>query len=231
MSKLLEAFGIALRMIATGDPVVFSIALRTLAISATSTVLASLVSVPVGCLVHFSSFRGKRLLTSVIHALYSLPTVFVGMLVFLVLSRSGPAGGLGLLFTPAAIVLGETLLISPIVTGLTLSALGGAGTELADTARSLGAGRTRMALKVLAESKPAVVSSVLMGFGRAVSEVGVAIIAGGNIAGYTRTLSTAIALGVGMGETAESIALGLILLLCALVVSVTVLFLRNRSPA
>jgi tungstate transport system permease protein len=222
LSRLLEAFGIALRMIASGDPEVFSTAFRTLAISASSTVLASLVSIPLGCLIHFSRFRGKRLLTSVIHALYSLPTVFVGMLVFLLVSRAGPAGGLDLLFTPYAIVIGETLLISPIITGLVLSALGGGSSELADTARSLGAGRARTALKVLAESRPAVVSAVLMGFGRAVSEVGVAI-----IAGYTRTLSTAIALGVGKGETAESIALGLILLLFALTVSVTVLFLRK----
>jgi tungstate transport system permease protein len=229
LAQLLEAFSIALRLLFSGDPVVFGIALRTLAISLSSTLLASLVSVPAASLLHFADFRGRRLLASMIHALYSLPTVFVGMLVYLFLSRAGPLGSLELLFTPGAIVIGEAILITPIITGLTLSALASGSRDTADTARALGAGWLQTTLKVLSESRQAVLTAVLMGFGRAVSEMGIAIIVGGNITGYTRTLSTAIALGVGMGETAESIALGLILLLFALVVSISVLFLRSGS--
>jgi tungstate transport system permease protein len=227
MSQFLEAFPIALDLIFSGDRTVFAITLRTLAISCTSTALASVFCVPLACLLHFSSFRGKRLLVGVIHALYSLPTVFIGMLVFLLVSRAGPMGNLGLLFTPAAIVFGEMLLIAPIITGLTMTALKSTGKEVADTAVSLGAGKLQIVTRVLTESKHAVLTALLMGFGRAVSEVGVAIMVGGNIAGHTRTLTTAIALGVGRGEIAASIALGLILLTLALAVSFIVLFLQR----
>jgi tungstate transport system permease protein len=228
MSHLLEAVRIALGMILSGDATVYSIALRTLLIATGATLISSLLFVPLGCLLHFSRFRGKRLAVSVIQTLYSVPTVLVGMLVFLFISRAGPMGGLGLLFTPAAIVIGEVLLIAPIITGLTISALQNIGSELGDTAVSLGAGRGRMVLKVLSESRQALLTAVLLAFGRAVSEVGVAVMVGGNISGYTRTLTTAIVLGVGKGETAYSIALGIILLALAMVVSVSVNILQHR---
>lgn len=227
MSHLAEAFSIALRMIITGDPVVFSIALRTLLIASASTLAATLLFIPLGCLIHFNRFRGKRFAVGFIQTMYSVPTVFVGMLVFLMVSRSGPLGSMGLLFSPWAIVLGEIVLIAPIMVGLTISALQGMGKGLEDTATALGAGRGTMILKVLTEAKYTMLTSVLMGFGRAVSEVGVAIMVGGNISGYTRTLTTAIALGVGKGETASSIALGLILLSLAMVVSILVNLLQH----
>ena len=231
MSQLLQAVRIALDMIISGDPVVFSIAFRTLMISISATVLASVIFIPVACLLHFNSFRGKTFLLSIVQTLYSVPTVLVGMLVFLLISRTGPLGSLGMLFSPGAIVLGEVLLIAPIITGLTISALSGMGRDISDTAVSLGAGRLQMVLKVLSESRYMVLTAVLMGFGRAVSEIGVAIIVGGNISGYTRTLTTAIALGVGKGETAASIALGIILLALAMIVSVTVNTLQGSRKS
>ncbi len=224
---MIEAFGIALRMIVSGDTVVFSIALRTLLIASASTLAATLLFVPLGCLIHFNSFRGKRLATGFIQTMYSVPTVFVGMLVFLMISRTGPLGGMGILFSPWAIILGEIVLIFPIITGLTISALQGTGKGLEDTAIALGASRRTMVLKVLTEARYTMFTSVLMGFGRALSEVGVAIMVGGNIAGHTRTLTTAIALGVGKGETASSIALGLILLFLAMMVSIMVNLLQH----
>lgn len=227
MFHLIEAFRIALRMIFSGDAVVFSIALRTLLIASASTLAATLLFVPLGCLIHFNSFKGKRLAVGFIQTMYSVPTVFVGMLVFLSVSRTGPLGGMGILFSPWAIILGEIVLISPIITGLTISALQGTGKDLEDTAIALGARRRTMILKVLTEARYTMLTSVLMGFGRAVSEVGVAIMVGGNIAGHTRTLTTAIALGVGKGETASSIALGLILLSLAMVVSIIVNLLQH----
>ncbi|MCK5064078.1 MAG: ABC transporter permease [Candidatus Fermentibacteraceae bacterium] len=229
MPQLLEAFRIALDMIISGDPVVFSIAFRTLMISVSATLLAALIFIPVACLIHFSRFRGKRFLTSIIQTLFSVPTVFVGMLVFLLISRAGPLGSLGMLFTPGAIVLGEVLLIAPIITGLMISTLSSMGKDISDTAISLGAGQLQMVLKVLSESRYMVLTTILLGFGRAVSEIGVAIIVGGNISGHTRTLTTAIALGVGKGETSASIALGIILLALAMIVSLTVNTLRHRG--
>ena len=229
MSQLLEAVRIALDMIISGDPVVFSIAFRTLMISISATLLASIIFIPFACLLHFGRFRGKRFLLSIIQTLYSVPTVLVGMLVFLFISRAGPLGSLGMLFSPAAIVLGEVLLIAPIITGLTISALSGLGRDISDTAVSLGAGQLQMVLKVLSESRYMVLTAVLMGFGRAVSEIGVAIMVGGNISGHTRTLTTAIALGVGKGETAASIALGVILLALAMIVSLTVNTLQHSE--
>jgi len=227
MTQLLDALRISIRMIFTGDPIVYSIAARTLMISVSATLIAASIFVPVGSLIHFSRFHGKRFLVSVIQTLFSVPTVFVGMLVFLLISRAGPLGSLGMLFTPGAIVLGEVLLIAPIITGLTISTLAGMGEEISDTAISLGAGRFQMMLKVLSESRYMIATAILMGFGRAVSEIGVAIVVGGNIAGHTRTLTTAIALGVGRGETAASIALGLILLALAMIVSFLVNSLRK----
>jgi len=222
MKHLLEAARIALGMILSGDGAVYAITLRTVLIALTSTLAASVLFIPLGCLVHFTRFKGKRAVSGFIQTMYSVPTVFVGMLVFLMLSRSGPMGSMGLLFSPAAIVMGEVLLIAPVITGLTLSALSGTREGLADTSRTLGASRGRTILLVLSEARYAVLTAVLMGFGRAVSEVGVAIMVGGNISGYTRTLTTAISLGIGKGETAESIALGIILLLVAMTVSIAV---------
>lgn len=228
MSHLLEAARIALGMILSGDGVVYSIALRTMVIAVSATIISSAVFIPLGSIIHFSSFTGRRLLVSMIQTLYSVPTVLVGMLVFLLISRAGPLGGMNLLFTPAAIVAGDVLLIAPIIMGLTISALETGGRELRDTAISLGAGRGRMVLKVLSESRQAILTAVLMAFGRSVSEVGVAIMVGGNISGYTRTLTTAIVLEVGRGETAYSIALGIILLILAMVVSISVNTLQHR---
>lgn len=228
MERLAEAFGIALDLIVTGDPVVMEITLRTLTVSAIATIVSTLLFVPLGGLVHFASFPGKRVLTGVIHALYSMPTVFAGLIVFLFLSRMGPLGFLGLLFTTRAIVIAEVVLIAPVMLGLVLAALGGVPHEVEDTVRALGAGRLQTGLSVIREARLAIVSALLMSFGRAISEVGAAMMVGGNIAGRTRTLTTAISLGIGKGETAESIALGLILISLALLVSLAVHLLGAR---
>ncbi|HOA05732.1 MAG TPA: ABC transporter permease [Candidatus Fermentibacter daniensis] len=222
MERLAEAFGIALDLIVTGDPVVMEITMRTLMVSASATIISTLLFVPLGVLIHFTSFPGKRVLTGVIHALYSMPTVFAGLVVFLFLSRVGPLGFLGILFTTKAIVIAEVVLIAPVMLGLVIAALGGITHEVEDTVRALGAGPLQTGLVVIGEARRAIVSALLMSFGRAISEVGAAMMVGGNIAGRTRTLTTAISLGIGKGETAESIALGLILITLALLVSLAV---------
>lgn len=230
MENLAEAFAIAFRLILSVDPTVIEITMRTLVISASATAISCLLFIPLGCLVHFSSFPGKAFLISVIQAFYSVPTVFVGLVVFLLISRAGPLGSLGMLFTPQGIVLAEVALIAPIMLGLVISALRGVAADAPDTVKALGAGPVQAAAVVASEARFALLSTVLIGFGRAISEVGAAMMIGGNIAGRTRTLTTAISLGIGKGETSESIALGLILITLALGVSFMVHLLGRRKP-
>ncbi len=200
----------------------------TLAISVSSTFLAALIFVPLGCLIHFHDFRGKRLLVNIIQTFYSLPTVFVGLLAFMAFSKEGPLGTFGILFTPQVMVIGQVFLIAPIVTGLTISALSGVAPEIKDTAVSLGASRLQTIRTILMEARYATLTAVLVGFGRAISEVGLAIMVGGNIEGYTRVLSTAIALETSQGNIGLPLALGMILISLALVVSVLVNRLQQR---
>lgn len=200
----------------------------TLAISVSSTFLAALIFVPLACLIHFHDFRGKRLLVTIIQTFYSLPTVFVGLLAFMAFSKEGPLGIFGILFTPQVMVIGQVFLIAPIITGLTISALSGVRPEIKDTAISLGASRFQTIRTVLMEARYATLTAVLVGFGRAISEVGLAIMVGGNIEGYTRVLSTAIALETTQGNIGLPLALGMILIALALVVSVLVNRLQQR---
>ena len=200
----------------------------TLAISGSSTFLAALIFVPLACLIHFHDFRGKRLLVTIIQTFYSLPTVFVGLLAFMAFSKDGPLGIFGILFTPEVMVIGQVFLIAPIITGLTISALSGVSPEIKDTAVSLGASRFQTIRTILLEARYATLTAVLIGFGRAISEVGLAIMVGGNIEGYTRVLSTAIALKTTQGLIGEPLALGMILISLALTVSVLANRLQQR---
>ena len=228
MDLVLESLLTALTLIFTGDRDVFSIAGRTILIAGSSTLIATLIFIPVGSLIYFHDFPGKGALVYVIQTLYSVPTVFVGLLVFITLSKDGPLGGLGLLFTPQAIVIGHVVLISPIVTGLTVSALRGVAPEIKDTALSLGANRLQTIFTIVREAKYGVSTAVLLAFGRAVSEIGLAIIVGGNIRGYTRTLTTAMSLETSIGNFELAMALGIILVFLALVVNILAGRLQQR---
>jgi len=218
----------AIQLIVSLDPEVMQIAGRSLMISVTSTVLASLICIPLGSLIHFNSFRGKRIVVSLIQTFYSIPTVVVGLFVFVFFSRAGPLGGLGLLFTPTVMVLGQMILITPILLGLTISAASGVDRAIPDTARSLGASSFQTAVVVLREARFAVVAAVIMGFGRAISEVGIALMVGGNIRGFTRVITTAISLETSKGDLELSIALGIILIIIALIVNIAMNRLQQR---
>jgi tungstate transport system permease protein len=219
-----DAFVLAVKLIFTGDHEVYAITARTLEISISSTLISALLFVPLGCLIYFNNFRGKKALISFIQTCYSLPTVFVGLLVFLAFSRAGPLGVFGIMFTPQVMVIGQVILVGPIVTGLAISALTGVSPAIRETAISLGASRLQSVRAVLKEARFAVLTAVLVGFGRAISEVGLALMVGGNIRGYTRVLTTAISLETGIGDVALSLALGFILVALALIVTV----LANR---
>ena len=218
----------AIELIITLDPEIMQIAGRSLRIAITSAIIGSIICIPLASLIHFNQFRGKRFLISLIQTFYSIPTVAIGLFVFVFISNAGPLGGLGLLFSPAAIVIGQVILVTPILLGLTISALSGVDRTILDTARSLGASNWQMAVVVIREAKFAVMSAVIMGFGRAISEVGISLMVGGNIRGFTRVITTAISLETSKGDLELSIALGIILIFIALVVNIVMNRIQQR---
>jgi len=193
-----------------------------------STLLAALVCIPLGGLITFRSFHGKRLLINIIQTLYSLPTVCVGLLVYIFVSHAGPLGMLDLVFTPTAMVIGQMLLITPVMLGMTISALGAVDKTIKDTTLSLGASEFQAIWAIIKEARFAIVAALLLGFGRAISEVGAAMLIGGNIWRYTRVLTTAISLATTQGDFALALALGIILIGVAMIVSLAANMIQQR---
>jgi len=228
LSEIWDGLVKALHLIVTLDPEVMEIAARSLAISVTATLLASAICLPLGSLIHFKRFFGKRTLINLIQTFYSVPTVVVGLFVFLLFSRAGPLGGLNLLFTPTVMVIGQMLLITPVLLGLTISAFSGVDKAIPETARSLGASNFQTVVVVLKEARFAVMAAILLAFGRAISEVGLALMVGGNISGFTRVFTTAISLETSKGDFALSIALGIILIAIALVINLVLNRIQQR---
>jgi len=228
LTELWQGLVKAVELIVSRDPEVMEITVRSLAISATSCTITALVCLPLGSLIHFSRFAGKRALVNLIQTFYSVPTVAIGLFIFVLLSRAGPLGELGLLFTPIAMVLGQVLLVMPIMLGLTISALSSIDKAVFETAISLGASGTQASILTLREARFAVLTAVIMAFGRAISEVGLSLMVGGNIKGFTRTLTTAISLETSKGDIELSIALGIILISLALIINVVLSRLQQR---
>lgn len=228
MSEIWEGLVKAIELIVTLDPEVMKIAGRSLAISVTATLLATIICLPLGSLIHFNRFIGKRTLINLIQTFYSIPTVVVGLFVFLLFSRAGPLGGLNLLFTPTVMVIGQMILIIPLLLGLTISAFSGVDKAIPETARSLGASEFQTGVVVLREARFAVMAAVLLAFGRAISEVGLALMVGGNIRGFTRVFTTAISLETSKGDIELAIALGVILIFIALIINIVLNRLQQR---
>jgi tungstate transport system permease protein len=228
MREIVEGLIEAAHLIVTLNPEVVEITIRSLSITFGAVIIASAISIPLGALITFHEFRGKKTLINLIQTLYAMPTVVVGLIVFLFLSRQGPLGFLGLLFTAEGMMIGQAILVLPIITGLTISALSSVDQTIIDTIRSLGASSTQFLFSVLREARFAIFAAIALAFGRAISEVGAAIIIGGNIRGFTRILTTAITLETGKGNISLSIALGIILLLLALVVNSLMTVVQQR---
>jgi len=228
VDEIWDSLAKAIDLLVSFDSEVMNIAGRSLMISAASCTIAALLCLPLGSLIHLSRFRGKRLLVSVIQTFYSFPTVAVGLFVFVLFSRAGPFGGLGLMFTPTLIVIGQVILISPVMLGLTISALRGVDKGVSETAISLGANRYQSMVVTIREARYAIMTAVIMAFSRAISEVGLSLMVGGNIKGYTRTITTAISLETSKGELELAMALGIILIFIALVVNVVLHSLQQR---
>jgi len=228
LTELWQGLVKAVELIISLDPEVIEVAGRSLRISATSATIAALICLPLGSLIHFHRFPGKRLLINIVQTLFSIPTVAIGLFVFVLFSRAGPLGGLDLMFTPTVMILGQVILVTPVILGLIISALSGVDKAIADTAISLGASGFQTAVITLREARFAVLAALIMGFGRAISEVGLALMVGGNIRGFTRTITTAISLETSKGDLELSIALGIILISIALVINIVLNRIQQR---
>lgn len=228
MNEIINGLIKAIELIVTLDPEVMDITLLTLRISIASMLITSLIFIPTGSFIHFHEFRGKRWLINIIQTLFALPTVVVGLLVFLLLSRAGPLGFFGFFFTPTGMVIGQVILIAPIMTGLTISALSGVDKTIRDTIVSLGATEFQAIRATIKEARYAILAAVITGYSRAISEVGAAMMIGGNIRGYTRVLTTAIALETSMGNIEFSLALGIILMSLAFVINIILNQVQQR---
>ena len=227
MQTLLDALRNAVHLVLTLDPAVREYAVRSLAIASASTLAAGAIGVPLGVLIAEHDFRGKRVVVTVLNTLLGLPTVVVGLLVYTFLSRSGPMGSLQLLFTVPGIIVGEVLLILPIVTAFTLSAVARTDRDVRKTALALGASGRQALSTVVRESRFGVLAAVIAAYGRVVSEVGVAMIVGGNADHFTRTMTTAIVVNVDMGRFASALALGMVLLAISLTINVVFQYLQG----
>jgi tungstate transport system permease protein len=228
MNDIVQGFIEAVKLIVSLNPEVVEITVRSLYVSLSATAFASIIALPLGAYIYFNEFRGKRAVINLLQTLYALPTVIVGLAVFLMLSRSGPFGFLGMLFTPQGMIVAQTVLIIPLITGLTVSALSGIDREMRYTIISLGSSQIQSIVTILREARFAILAAVLLGFGRAIAEVGTVMLIGGNIRGFTRVLTTTIALNTSMGNFPISIALGIILLGVALVVNVILNLVQGR---
>lgn len=215
MSDLRQAFFEAIRLIITADPSFITIVAASLRFSISSTVLASLIGIPLGISLANARFRFKRVVEDILNTLLAIPTVVVGLFVYTLVFSQGPLGSLRLLFTPAAIILGQTLLILPLTASLTCSAISAVSPTVRQTALTLGAGRFRAAWTVAFETRALLLIVCLTAFGRVIGEIGISLILGGNILGYTRTITTAISLQTSRGEFALGLALGIVLLCVA----------------
>jgi tungstate transport system permease protein len=201
----------------------------SLAVSVSATLLATLLGIPLAALLALGRFRGRASLVVVINALLGLPPVVVGLVLYLALSRAGPLGALGLLFTPAAMVAAQTLLATPIIAAISHRALDQAWAEFGPALRVLGATRLRALPTLLALRRRSVITAVLAGFGRTVSEVGAVLIVGGNIAGHTRTMTTSVVLETNMGNLERALAIGFCLVGISLAASASVIALADKS--
>ena len=229
MQQIYDAFATALRLIATLDPDLVEIVRLSLEVSLSAVALAALIGLPLGGVIVLFAFPGRRGLVVLLNSLMGLPPVIVGLVVYLLLSRAGPFGVLGLLFSPLAMILAQTILVTPIVAALARQFLEDLWNEYAEQLRSLGARRGQALLTLLWEGRFSLTTAVLAGFGRASAEVGAVMIVGGNIEHATRTMTTAIALETSKGDLSLALGLGLLLMLLSLAINGAAYLIRDLA--
>jgi tungstate transport system permease protein len=229
MNEILAAVAEAGRMIAEFDAAVVEIVLLSLRVSLTAVLIACVIGLPIGAAIAVGRFPGRRPLIVLLNALMGLPPVVVGLIVYLMLSRAGPLGQFGILFTPAAMIIAQTILIAPIVAALSRQVIEDAWQEYREQLRSLGAGPAASALTLLWDTRFSMVTIVLAGFGRAAAEVGAVIIVGGNIDGVTRVMTTAIALETSKGDLPLALGLGIILITLVLTLNAGAYWVKESA--
>jgi len=222
----------ALQLIVTGDPEILGIVSRSLLFSGTAVILAILWGTPLAMLIAMKDFRGKTVIKTFLNTLIGLPTVVLGLILFLIFSRGGPLGFLGLLYTPAAIMIGQAILVTPILVSIGVSAIESVDPEIMSLSKTLGASESQAQVAVLKEAASGIILSDLASFNRAIGELGVVLLVGGNIAGFgnrTDVLTTAISRNVQIGETGLAIALGILLVLILFTINIIVVVLRKAN--
>ncbi len=229
MTDLGDAFDAAWRLLAGPDPALAGIVGLSLQTSLLAVVLAAIPGLPLGAWLAVHRFAGRGVVVAVANAMMGLPPVVAGLVLYLLLSRSGPLGSLGLLFTPGALVLAQAVLVAPILVALSRQALEALWEEYEEQLRSFGAGPGRAVRTMLWEGRFSLLTVLLAGFGRAAAEVGAVMIVGGNIEGYTRTMTTAIALETSKGDLPLALALGGVLLVVVLLVNGLAQVLRGAA--
>ena len=229
MDFLFDSFFSALSLIWTRDSDVFAIVGVSLKVSTSSTILASLMGVPLGFIIAFETFPGRRLMITCLNTLLALPTVVIGLFVYAFIARQGPLGSLDLLYTQKAIIIGQTILILPLVTALIIAAISRIDERYRKTAMTLGANRLQTAGVILREARFGIVAAVIAAYGRVISEVGISMMLGGNARGFTRTMTTAMALEYDKGEFTLAVALGLILLGFSFGINLLFQFVQGRT--
>jgi tungstate transport system permease protein len=228
MNYFIESLLAAFSLITSLDANIYRIVLTSVSISITATLIAALLAIPAGVAMALNSFTGKASLQHLLNTLMSMPTVVIGLLLYGLFSRLGPLGNWGLLYTPTAVIIAEAILIFPIMMNLTIAAVNSADPRLVPTLISLGARPYTLTVHVIRATRYAILAALVTGFGRAIGEVGAAMMLGGNIQGFTRTMTTAIALETSKGEFELGLALGLLLLIIAFALNFALSWL-NKS--
>jgi tungstate transport system permease protein len=231
MNTVSESLGLAAGLVTHFDAQLVDIVLLSLRVSLTATFFAACLGLPIGAAIAVGRFPGRPPLIVVLNALMGLPPVVVGLLVYLLLSRAGPLGSLGLLFTPGAMIVAQTILIAPIIAALTRQVVADAWVEYREQLTSLGAGTYRAAMTLLWDTRYSLATVLLAGFGRAIAEVGAVMIVGGNIAGVTRVMTTTIALETSKGDLPLALALGLVLIALVLLLNAAAHAMREWARA
>jgi tungstate transport system permease protein len=229
MEDIAKSLAGAVSLIASGDATLGSIVLLSLRVSLSAVALATLLGLPLGAAIAVGRFPGRRAVVVLLNALMGLPPVVVGLVVYLLLSRAGPLGELGLLFTPAAMVIAQTVLILPIIAALSRQAVEDAWVEYEEQLRSLGAKGMRAAVTLIWDIRFSLLTAVLAGLGRASAEVGAVIIVGGNIDGVTRVMTTTIALETSKGDLPLALSLGIVLITLVLAINAAAYGLKEAA--
>jgi tungstate transport system permease protein len=229
MDDLTQGIAQAFQLILSGDPALMQIVWLSLQVTASALLIAMVFGIPIGAALGLSRIRAQSVIIILLYTGMGLPPVVVGLLVYLMLSRAGPFGELGWLFTPAAMIVAQAIIAFPLVAGLTMIAVQGVDPQMRLQARSLGATRVQEMRTILSEAHIGVIAAVVAAFGAIISEVGAVMLVGGNIEGKTRVLTTAIVLNTRTGEFALALALGIILLMIAFVINAA-MFRLQRVP-